>query len=87
MQRASADVGVIFIAYTLRRLITILGKDKLVEYLRALSTLFLALWVNRVVERTHIHQKSAHREITSIFRKIGGFFRDVGVMQQCKLGF
>lgn len=87
MQRASADVGLMFIAYSLRRLITILGKDKLMEYLRAISALFLAFWMNSVPGRSAIYPTSAHRGITSIFRKIGGFFRDVGVMQQYKLGF
>lgn len=31
--RASADVGFIFIAYNLRRIINIIGKNKLMEYL------------------------------------------------------
>jgi hypothetical protein len=41
INRASSDVGFMFIAYNLRRIISILGKDKLMEYLRILVSLFL----------------------------------------------
>jgi transposase len=37
MKRASADVGLIFVAYNLRRIVNILGQDKLKAYLKALS--------------------------------------------------
>ena len=37
-QRAEADVGLMFIAYNLRRIINILGKDVFKEYLRILVT-------------------------------------------------
>ena len=40
MNRASADVGIMFIAYNIRRIISILGKDHLKEYLRILSSIF-----------------------------------------------
>jgi len=36
MKRASADVGLMFTAYNLRRIINILGKNVLKEYLRIL---------------------------------------------------
>lgn len=42
-QRASADVGFMFIAYNLRRIINILGQNGLREYLRGLIFAFLAL--------------------------------------------
>jgi len=38
--RASADVGFIFIAYNIRRIISILGKERLEKYLRILVSLF-----------------------------------------------
>jgi len=41
INRAGADVGFIFIAYNLRRIINILGHDLLKEYLRILVSLFL----------------------------------------------
>ncbi|MCJ7450017.1 MAG: IS1182 family transposase [Bacteroidales bacterium] len=41
INRASADVGFMFIAYNLRRILSILGKDLLSEYLRILVSLFL----------------------------------------------
>jgi transposase len=43
INRASADVGFIFIAYNIRRIINILGQDLLKEYLRMLLSLFLAV--------------------------------------------
>jgi len=42
MKHASADVGFMFIAYNLRRIMNILGNDGLKEYLRTLVTTFLA---------------------------------------------
>ena len=44
INRASSDVGFMFIAYNLRRIISILGKEKLSKYLRILVSLFLAIF-------------------------------------------
>jgi hypothetical protein len=41
ISRASADVGFMFNAYNLRRIINILTRDQLIEYLRALVSVFL----------------------------------------------
>jgi transposase len=41
VNRASADVGFMFIAYNLRRIISILGKDQMMKYLGILASLFL----------------------------------------------
>jgi transposase len=43
MDRASSDVGFIFIAYNLRRIMNILTRDRLKEYLRVLLSLFLTI--------------------------------------------
>ena len=43
INRASADVGFIFTAYNIRRIINILGQDLLKEYLRILASLFLTI--------------------------------------------
>jgi hypothetical protein len=43
MKRASADVGLIFVAYNLRRMMNILGPDKLKEFLKALSSVFCSI--------------------------------------------
>ena len=43
MERASSDVGFMFIAYNLRRIGNILTRDQLKEYLRILLSLFLTL--------------------------------------------
>jgi len=40
-QRASADVGLMFIAYNIRRIINIIGKNELKKYLEVLILLFL----------------------------------------------
>ena len=43
MKRASSDIGLMFIAYNLRRIGNILTKDRLKEYLRMLLSLFFIL--------------------------------------------
>jgi len=43
ISRAGSDVGFMFIAYNLRRIISILGKNRLEEYLRILVSLFLTV--------------------------------------------
>ncbi|MGD0342978.1 MAG: IS1182 family transposase [Bacteroidales bacterium] len=43
INRAGADVGFMFIAYNLRRIMNILGKDKLREYLGILALLFFTV--------------------------------------------
>ena len=45
INRTNCDVGLIFIAYNLMRLINISGQDILKEYLRILSPLFLTVFV------------------------------------------
>jgi hypothetical protein len=40
MKRASADVGLIFVVYNLRRIMNIVGHEKLAEYLKALFFVF-----------------------------------------------
>ena len=44
INRAGADVGLMFIGYNLMRLINISGQDMLKEYLRILSPLFLTFF-------------------------------------------
>ena len=51
MKRASADVGLIFVVYNLRRIINIVGPDKLKEYLKALFSVFYSI-------RTHFRAVS-----------------------------
>jgi transposase len=45
INRASSDVGFMFIAYNLRRIINILEKDQMMEYLRILALLFFTVSV------------------------------------------
>ena len=42
IQRASADVGLMFIAYNIRRIMNILGKDELKKYLKEVVLIFSA---------------------------------------------
>jgi transposase len=53
IKRASADVGLMFISYNIRRIISILGKDRLMEYLRILAPLFLPVsaFYRRIISR------------------------------------
>jgi len=43
INHASSDVGFMFIAYNFRRIISILGKDQLIKYLRILASFFLTV--------------------------------------------
>ena len=43
MKRASADVGLIFVVYNLRRIMSILGQQKLKAYLKALFAVFCSI--------------------------------------------
>jgi transposase len=62
MERASADVGLMFIAYNLRRIINILGQDLFKKYLKQLALLFFKLF-------SHIRLKKLQYE-GGIFFKI-----------------
>jgi transposase len=62
INRASADVGFMFIAYNLRRIVNILGQDLLKEYLRILSPLFLAV--------PDFFRRKINRLVTSLFQTI-----------------
>lgn len=44
IKRASSDVGLMFTAYNLRRIINIIGKDRLSKYLILLASAFLLFW-------------------------------------------
>jgi transposase len=44
IERASSDVGLMFIAYNLRRIVNILSQDRLKEYLRILVSMFFDLF-------------------------------------------
>ena len=47
ISRASSDVGLMLVAYNLRRIVNILTKNRLKEYLRILVSVFLNLfWIN-----------------------------------------
>jgi hypothetical protein len=41
MKHASADVGLIFTCYNLRRIFNLIGKNQLKEYLKGLASMFL----------------------------------------------
>ena len=57
IERASSDVGFMFIAYNLRRIGNILTRDQLKEYLRILLSLFLAI---SAFIRDHLTHSSGH---------------------------
>jgi hypothetical protein len=67
-ERASADVGLMFVAYNIRRIMNILGKDKLKKYLEVLILLSLAIY-------RQIRAKFSQFNIGIFFNKIfAGFF-------------
>ena len=67
-ERASADVGLMFVAYNIRRIMNILGKDKLKKYLEELILLSLAIY-------RQIRAKFSQFNVGIFFDKIiDGFF-------------
>ena len=62
INRANADVGFMFIAYNLRRIISILGKDQLMKYLGTLASLIFAVTV-------YFRRKISHLE-SMVLQKI-----------------
>lgn len=69
MKRASADVGFIFIAYNLRRIINILGQDALKKFFKELALLFsgIKVVVNAFCFKitNSFGEKNSHRSIFS----------------------
>jgi transposase len=53
IERASADVGFMFIAYNFRRIVNILTRDQLIEYLRILVSLFLSKTDHSWLKNSH----------------------------------
>ncbi|MDO9339495.1 MAG: hypothetical protein Q7T72_03100, partial [Bacteroidales bacterium] len=60
ISRAGADVGFMFIAYNLRRIVNILTGDQLREYLRILVSLFFS--------KTHLSRLKKSHFKTTFFR-------------------
>jgi len=67
MERASADVGLMFTAYNLRRLITIIGKEGLTKYLR-----ILVLWF--FTKSAHIRATISHFNESFLSSIVNGYF-------------
>lgn len=65
--RASADVGFIFIAYNLRRIINIVGKELLMAFLKACLAIYLSL-KSKIMQKTSLwnHFKLIWNEIRKI---------------------
>jgi len=51
MKRASADVGLMFVAFNLRRLMNIIDKNEFKKFLQELAFLFLTKWTSLKVKR------------------------------------
>jgi len=46
MKRASADVGLMFVAFNLRRLMNIIDKNEFKKFIQELAFLFLTKWTS-----------------------------------------
>jgi len=51
MKRACADVGLMFVAFNLRRLMNIIDKNEFKKFLQELAFLFLTKWTSIKVKR------------------------------------
>jgi len=54
MKRASADVGLMLVAFNLRRLMNIIAKHEFKKFLQELAFLFLTKWTSLKVKRLAI---------------------------------
>jgi len=54
MKRASADVGLMFVAFNFRRLMNIIDKNEFKKFLQELAFLFLTIWTSLKVKRLAI---------------------------------
>jgi hypothetical protein len=87
MNRASTDVGLMFIAYNLRRLLTIVGKDRLMAYLKAIIASFWPYLLLKELKGEYINQKIDRRNKKSIFGNIDLLPLDFNFIYHIKLGF
>ncbi|MBW2252855.1 MAG: transposase [Deltaproteobacteria bacterium] len=67
MSRASADVGLMFIAYTIRRIMNILDKDEFKKYLKEVVLLFSG----------QIHKISLHMNLSDISGFLGKTYQSI----------
>jgi transposase len=78
--RASADVGFIFIAYTLRRLFNIIEIDQLMVYLRTIIAYFSAI---KIKMRRYIVLQNQIEQVLDRIQRMRFFFSSVS--QNCKI--
>lgn len=65
--RASADVGLMFTAYNIRRIINILGGNELKKYLEVFVLLFSAILDDLRRKLSHLNTTKNVRKITHIY--------------------
>jgi len=65
IKRASADVGFMFIAYNIKRMITILGRDELKKYLEVLVLLILSM-IRQYKQKIGLFQPSYYFKTISL---------------------
>lgn len=86
-QRASADVGFMFVAYMLRRLLTIVGQDRLMIYLKGLLSSFLAFLFLDELKTAFTNFKKDKCNIKSVFGNIDLVPLNFSYINQFKLSF
>ena len=67
IKRAEADVGLIFIAYNLRRLINILGIEVLKEYMKSIISLLINSLPSILLEISHFKKSKFIEIIKQVF--------------------
>ena len=69
-KRASADVGLMFVAYNIRRIMNILGKDELKKYLEVLILLILAIYCQKWAKLSRFNISIFFNKIFTDFYKV-----------------
>ena len=88
--RASADVGFIFIAYNLRRIINIIGKNQLMAYLRACLALYVPVTMKiiREIRRLDLLKLLCHEiKIIQLFINLSFSRRHYRKLSNVSIGF
>ena len=69
-KRASADVGLMFVAYNIRRIMNILGKNELKKYLKVLILLILAIYRQKWAKLSRFNISLFFNKILTDFFKL-----------------
>jgi transposase len=87
MEKASADVGLIFTAYNLKRIVNIIGLEQFRKYLKAIIRVVLATMTYKCVVKCNISALKGLRQFLGSITHIPGFFQKLALGFEIKPAF